>query len=208
MTCPIVIAVSLPHIVLTLTRRSVSGYDLNRVIRETVSHFWAADQAQLYRTLKKLEQEGRVQSREEPADRGPPRKVYRRTAAGRRELVRWLRGGPILSADRSPWMAQLVFLWEAEDAAATLAFLRELREHLREKADTFQRLSLVESATPTKRMSNDDFHGFLGLRLADEIARTRLQWCDWAIAELLNRHPDAEAGEPTSTTPTPSPMHE
>ena len=59
------------------------GYDLRRQLD---SHGVAAESGAMYRTLRKLEQEGCASSSWEQSAAGPRRRLYNLTAEGRREL--------------------------------------------------------------------------------------------------------------------------
>lgn len=183
---------SLKHIVLALTREPVSGYTLNQVIQQTIRHFWAADQAQLYRTLRTLEEDGLVTQKQLKPDRGPARKTYTRTAKGRRELILWLESEPEFSAERSAYVAQLVFLHEAADLKTTVRFIERLKERFQSSLATFRKIESGEPQVPLSRMALDDLHGTLGLRLALMTSETRIAWCDWALS-ILNRRIKTES---------------
>ena len=73
---------------------------------------------------------GLLKSREMPSDREPARKVYRRTAAGRRQLFAWLREAPDFSPERHTHVAQLAFMGQLGELEQTLQFLRQMRDQL------------------------------------------------------------------------------
>ena len=54
---------SLPHILLGMLREPATGYDLGKRFKQSLAHFWHADLAQIYPTLKKLEQQGFLKSK-------------------------------------------------------------------------------------------------------------------------------------------------
>ena len=85
---------------------SASGYDIKRGFREGARHFWSAELSQIYPALKALENRGWLTSRLEPPAKGPPRHVYRRTAQGRAELIRWLGEGPQMGSERFAYLGQ------------------------------------------------------------------------------------------------------
>ncbi|MFN2387162.1 MAG: PadR family transcriptional regulator, partial [Thermoanaerobaculia bacterium] len=82
---------SLPHVLLGLLADSPrTGYDLARALREELDPLWHAEFSQIYPALARLRRAGFVVLRVLGPRRGPPRNLYRVTAAGRRELRRWL----------------------------------------------------------------------------------------------------------------------
>jgi DNA-binding PadR family transcriptional regulator len=172
----------LEGILLGLLRDPRSGYDVAAEFRRGARHLWAADLSQIYRTLARLEEEGHVTSRVEPSPRGPERRVYRRTTAGRDALLGWLAEAPELPPERFGYLAQLFFMGEAGDRGRTLSFLKELRRRL---AERLQRLEEIEPRIDTK--DDDGFHGHLTLRLGILAGRARLSWCEESIRRVRQR---------------------
>ena len=64
------------------------GYEIEQVIKQRGMRDWTeVGFSSIYYLLKKLEKEGFVESRLEEAPRGPARKVYSATTAGREALI-------------------------------------------------------------------------------------------------------------------------
>lgn len=92
-----------------LSLKPLSGYDLKRLFDDSVRHFWTADQAQIYRTLGQLADEGLVEVRVIEQEKRPDRKEHRITKAGVAELEDWLRS-PVESVPvREPFLLRLFF---------------------------------------------------------------------------------------------------
>lgn len=68
----------------------MSGYDLRKEMAARMAHVWTADQAQIYRTLSALVEEGCVAVETVAQDRRPDRRLHRILAQGKRELGGWL----------------------------------------------------------------------------------------------------------------------
>src|SRR5258707_2468853 len=102
---------SLMHAILGfLSYQPQTGYDLKTEhFDASVAHFCPADQAQIYRTLEKLTEQGLVESHVEIQEERPNRKVYQLTEAGRAELAQWLRTFQPIPAYREPFLVQLFF---------------------------------------------------------------------------------------------------
>lgn len=75
-----------------LTHEDQSGYDLKQKIDRMISQFWEVGYGQLYPTLHSLENAAFISVRSEPSEKGPERKVYSITPAGREKLSSWLQG--------------------------------------------------------------------------------------------------------------------
>jgi len=83
---------SVAHAVMgVLVRGERYGYELRRELEDDLGPDWRVDFGQLYRTLGQIAEKGWVSFRVAAGRAGPPRKVYALTAAGRREMARWVR---------------------------------------------------------------------------------------------------------------------
>jgi DNA-binding PadR family transcriptional regulator len=93
-----------------LQQEQRTGYELKTsCFDQCLAHLWPADQAQIYRTLDKLLEQGWITcSIEIQCDR-PNRKVYSVTEAGKAEFIRWLQSPHPLPTLREPLLIQLFF---------------------------------------------------------------------------------------------------
>jgi len=66
-----------------------TGYDIKRIVDESIRFFWAASYGQIYPELRRLEQAGLIEGESSPVG-ARKRTEYRLTEDGRAELVRWL----------------------------------------------------------------------------------------------------------------------
>ena len=133
---------SLKYIMLGMLREPHSGYDLKKQFDQSLRNFWRAELSQIYPLLEKLDDDGLVTGKDSKSDIGPTRRVYKRTAKGRRELVSWLSGGPTVGTERLAYLAQVYFLSDLGDDASTIAFMEELRRYM---ADWLRTLEGVEA---------------------------------------------------------------
>lgn len=164
---------SLPHVLLgLLDDQPRTGYDLARAIRSEVEPVWKAEISQIYPALARLRREGFVVLRVLGPRRGPHRNLYRVTAAGRRELRRWLLETPPPPRGRDDGLARIAFLGSlgvperravlrayertvaAEIARLSTAhppegFLREAREGAVEKLESARRWARSLAARPS-----------------------------------------------------------
>src|SRR2546430_14140101 len=66
-----------------------TGYEIKTFVDKTTRYFWAASYGQIYPELKRLEDQGLVRGRPEPAG-GRARTVYELTDQGTAALEHWL----------------------------------------------------------------------------------------------------------------------
>lgn len=101
---------SLRHAILGfLSLKPLTGYDLKKAIDQSVRHFWTADQAQIYRALTQLEEDGLVRVERIHQTERPDRKVHHLTPQGGEELDRWLLLPLERAVTRDPFLIKLFF---------------------------------------------------------------------------------------------------
>ncbi|RJP36300.1 MAG: PadR family transcriptional regulator [Phycisphaerales bacterium] len=181
---------SLEHMLLGLLQTPASGYDLKAHFDQSVRFFWSAELSQVYPTLKRLESRGLLSSRVEKSNRGPRRKVYSLTAAGRQVLRDWVTGEPQFADVRQGFVGQIFFLHAAADLKESLRFVERLRQAVQERLNTYQRIddawSRGEPPYPDPG-SDAGFHQRLALRGGLRLMAARLEWCDEMIAAIRRR---------------------
>ena len=117
---------SLPHVLLGLLHdEPKTGYELARAIERELGEAWSAGFSQIYPALARLRRYGWVLLRTLGPRRGPPRLLYRVTAAGRRELARWLAASPPPERRHDPLLVRVAFL-DALPPAERRRVLREI----------------------------------------------------------------------------------
>ena len=76
-------------ILVCLTDRPMSGYDLAKTFDASIGFFWRASHQQVYRELAKLRERGLVKSSEIEQTGKPNRIVHTITTAGKNSLLAW-----------------------------------------------------------------------------------------------------------------------
>lgn len=181
---------SLPHILLGLLKEPQAGYDLKKKFGKSLQHFWHAELSQIYPTLQRLERDGMVKSRAAEGRAGPPRKEYRRTAKGRRELLRWLGNGPITGSERIGYLAQVYFLDEHQDQGQALRYFTELREHMVQWLgilNDIEKQWRTEDPRYPDKLPADAFYAQLTLALGLKKVQANVNWCDECLARIKAR---------------------
>lgn len=170
---------SLRHSILgLLSIQPMSGYELKKVIDESVGHFWTADQSQVYRTLTGLVEDGLASRRTVVQEERPNLHLHNATDLGLVELDRWLASPLQTPPSREPFLARLFF---ADRMSADE--IRELLDARRQEVS--EQLAALEAITVP---AND---GGIGqeLRLATLAngvahARAELDWLDTTERQL------------------------
>jgi PadR family transcriptional regulator, regulatory protein AphA len=174
-----------------LREQPISGYDLYRQFTTTVSHFWTADQSQVYRALYRMVEQGWVEAEVVAGHNAPNKKVYHLTEAGHAALHTWLQTPYEDDPPREGWLGQIFFAnYLTDDEVKQLLHL--YASHLRAQMSELQALyqSLV-AAFGDGSLSRPLFYRFATLEYG--IARHRFE-LDW-IETLIQRLPFTQVNE-------------
>jgi DNA-binding PadR family transcriptional regulator len=108
--------VSLPHVLLALLAdEAATGYALKKRIDAELSPLWSAELSQIYPVLENLSRADFLSGRVVGPARGPGSVRLRPTAAGRRELARWLAESPAPPTLRDESLVRAVLLFAFGD---------------------------------------------------------------------------------------------
>jgi PadR family transcriptional regulator, regulatory protein AphA len=107
-----------------------SGYDLKtRCFDTQAAAFWTADQAQIYRTLDRLQSTRLVTCTRKRQVGRPDRKVYRLTEAGARVFESWIASPSPLAPPRDPFLLHLFFSAALSDDEIVESLVRQRNAH-------------------------------------------------------------------------------
>lgn len=179
-----------------LSLRPMSGYEMKKVIDDSVRHFWAADRSQIYRTLATLVEEGLADRRTVVQDDRPNRHVHELTEEGLAAFDAWLVTPVHEPPVREPFLLRLFFADRLPPAA-----VRDLLQRRREQAG--------EHLAALQTISTADGDGELGSLLRDATleygisqARAEIAWAEATLRRLQRVGTDA-TGADGATDHTP-----
>jgi len=92
-----------------LSWKPMTGYDLKRIIADSETLPWSANNNQIYRGLVQLHEKNWVTRRIESQVGAPDRHVYTINEDGRHALKEWVRGKPDLPQSKKAFLHQLMW---------------------------------------------------------------------------------------------------
>ncbi|TAM92711.1 MAG: PadR family transcriptional regulator [Jatrophihabitans sp.] len=174
---------ALEHAILvSLSERASSGYDLARRFDRSIGQFWSATHQQIYRVLARMESDGWVRVHVVAQEGRPDKKVYEVTSAGRSELAAWLARPSEVDIARSELAVKIRGAGYG-DAAAVAAEVRRHRAAHAERLDVYLANEEHEFADP-RRLRGRRLHQWLVLRGGIALERTLVDWYDDVLAAL------------------------
>jgi len=166
---------SVRHALLALLREGPKyGLQLRQEFEAKTGEVWPLNVGQVYTTLQRLERDGLVES--DDPEREGPQKGFRITAAGDRELARWLRTPPETAPPPRDELVIKVLVGMRLPGVDTHELIQVHRRHL---------VELMQRYTHLKAEASE---GDVGLALVVDAEVFRLEavvrWLDAADARL------------------------
>jgi DNA-binding PadR family transcriptional regulator len=168
-------------ILVCLTERPMTGYELAKTFDASIGFFWRADHQQIYRELARLRDRGHVQGREVVQSGKPNKLVYTLTPEGKAALRHWAARPSSASSIKDDLLVRLYAL-DSVDIDPLRADLMARLEYHRDRFSRFEHI--LRKRFPHGAVSTADTGKLLGLRLGLRYERAVAEWCEEALLTL------------------------
>jgi PadR family transcriptional regulator, regulatory protein AphA len=159
-----------------LSWRPLSGYDLKKIIADSLSFYWSGNNNQIYKTLVQLHTEGLVESEVQQQENYPTRKEYNITERGAAELRNWVLSAPELTQFRNTFLIQLAWADQLDgpELDGLLArYAREVEMQLLILQERERRGGLNPARTPREEYLWREISSYFVTAYANELAWVR-----------------------------------
>ncbi|HIW96617.1 MAG TPA: PadR family transcriptional regulator [Candidatus Corynebacterium gallistercoris] len=174
---------ALEHAILvSLAERPGSGYQLSRQFAKSIGHFWSTTHQQIYRTLKKLQDQGLITARDVAQEGKPDKKIYQLTHKGQEELSAWVATPTDLPQLRSDFGVKLRGA-EHTDRATIVSNVAHHRALHAEQLALYRRYLATQFPSPDT-LTGRQLHQYLVLRGGITSEEAFLAWCDEILTTL------------------------
>ncbi len=168
-------------ILVLLTERPMTGYELAKTFDTSIGFFWRADHQQIYRELARLRDRDHIQGREVVQSGKPNKLVYTLTSEGRAALRQWAARPSSPASIKDDLLVRLYAL-DSIDIAPLRADLMARLEYHRDRLSRYERI--LRKRFPQGTASSADTGKPLGLRMGLRYERAVAEWCEEALHTL------------------------
>lgn len=176
---------ALAHAILSLlSDDAYSGYEIAKQFQGSVGCFWQASHQQIYRELKKLEEQGLVKM-EEISNEGPlNKKIYHITDLGKQKLAEWIDSETELGVVREDILVKMF----AGHLVDRQVLIRQLEQQRRLYQKNLLKLQEKEKEvfSDSKSLDNKSFCQNLTLQMGFRYYQSWIDWCEESL-EILER---------------------
>ncbi len=187
---------ALEHAILVaLSERSGSGYELAQRFDRSLGYFYGASHQQIYRTLRRMDEAGWVACERVEQHGRPDKKVYTVSAEGRRSLREWLAQPAAMSTIRDELSVKIRGASHGDASAVLAEVLRHGGEH-RARLQLYRAMAAKDFPDPSV-LPPLQLHQYLVLRGGIRIQEAMVAWCD-EVADALRAGHGSPAASPTA----------
>lgn len=165
-------------ILVCLTERSMTGYELAKTFDTSIGFFWKANHQQIYAELTRLRAKGFIQGREVEQSGKPNKLVYTLTRDGRAALRRWAAQPSNPPASKDDLLVR-VYALDSIDIAPLCADLMARLEYHRDRLARYERVLKKRFADGAASLAETG--RLLTLRLGLRYERALSEWCEEAL---------------------------
>ncbi len=168
-------------ILVCLTERPMTGYELAKAFDTSIGFFWRARHQQIYRELQQLRQRDFLDSKEVIQSGRPNKTIYAINARGLEHLKEWSAEGNERPPTRDDLLVKLYAL-DCVDLDAVRAQIAERLVKHRARLALYER---IEAKRFSGRINDLRRTGWkLGLQLGLIAERGNIAWCEEALRVL------------------------
>ncbi|MEU4671776.1 PadR family transcriptional regulator [Amycolatopsis sp. NPDC023774] len=168
-------------ILVSLSERAGSGYELARRFEKSIGLFWSATHQQIYRVLKRMEEAGWVAVETVAQDGRPHKKVHTVSENGRAELRRWL-AEPHPSAGPQELAVKLRGASFGNEQAVAEELSRHRKAHA-ERLDAYRQIEKRDFPSAAG-LHGRALHQYLVLRGGIRAEEGQVEWFDEVLTAL------------------------
>jgi len=166
-----------------LARRSLSGYDLKKIMVASSYLYWSGNNNQIYKALLQLSTLGYVTAETIHQDGLPSKKLYTATEQGLSALREWLSQNEAALPDcRKPFLVQLACAAQADPDQ-----LPRLLEQYKSELETQRLMVRAKRQRLVEDASRTPLESWLDRQISDNADRSleaEIQWAQQSIEEL------------------------
>lgn len=176
---------------------NLSGYDMRKLIQQSVGYFWAESYGQIYPALKRLVA-GRLIEETTAKPTGRKRRLtYALTEAGHAELRQWLALPFHNDPPRNEFLLKLFFGREAAPGVS-VAHIKDVNDRNQQALATLEN---IEASIPKDQLANPHFpFWMLSLSLGRALTVAALEWGENALKLLTDQEESAIRPHDRKTT--------
>lgn len=178
-------------LLLSLAEQSGSGYELTNRFDRSIGYFYSATHQQIYRTLRRMEDDSWLRCQVVDQEGRPAKKVYTVAELGYRELSRWI------ASSEGTDMRDLALKVRAATYADSDVVVEQIRAQRNAHAaalEGYLHMQKRQSPAPDQ-LSGAALHQYLVLRGGIRMEEGFTDWCDEMLSALSISHVPARTDE-------------
>ena len=158
-----------------------TGYEMKRMIDQSLNHFWKISYGQIYPALRQLTEAGWAAASPALSDKKQDRKEYMITAEGQKRCRAGLKNRSMTSLQKNEFLLKLFFSKE-ESREKTALKVKEYQQKLEERLEAYK--AIEQSILSCSSHSKDREYWLFTLDYGKRTTSAGIEWCEATINRL------------------------
>ncbi len=164
-----------------LSKQAMSGYQLKQLMAKIGRFYWSESNAQIYPILKKMEQQGLVNSAIDPESGGRQTRIYTITDLGMQYLLEWMRS----QTEATPYREEILLKLSTAQHLSKKELKNMLSQYQQDIESQLADLQIVlEHIKEDHKDMSDQKYLVIIYDQVQDILKAKLKWCQRTISKL------------------------
>jgi len=163
-----------------LADRAMSGYEIQKIINNSIGFFWQESFGQIYPNLKKMEEKGWAGSVQIEQEGRPDKKVFKITKSGREELAAWLKRPP----EKFPLRLEILLKLFFGNHAKPEISIQHLESELSNEVKMLEVYKNIKKEIGKCSHESQNLYSLITLDYGIGLAEHNIAWCKKSIQKL------------------------
>lgn len=169
-----------------LSKKKMSGYELNQSFKNEIGEFWQAKHSQIYPELAKMEEQGIIKHEIAITGSKLEKKVYQLTEEGKEQLNEWIHAATNeLPVNRDEFVLKLYFVKDVNDPALIEIIDQQRELHEEKRQHLLERQKVI---FPTEKEQHENYGHYLILTHAINRETEYTNWLTEVLKEIKKRN--------------------
>lgn len=158
-----------------LSLKSLSGYEIIKMIQSSTNHFWSESEGQIYPALNQCVKDGFATCKEEKSKKTQrTKKIYSITTKGKNEFVTWLKKSPQTTLIRNEFLLKIFFGGYIDDRDNIYHIVKRQKE-LQSELELYEkvRCEIIKEHENSPQLK----YWLMSLDYGIKTSKAELTWC-------------------------------
>jgi DNA-binding PadR family transcriptional regulator len=168
-----------------LSIKPMSGYDIKKMVEQSISYFWNESFGQIYPVLKQLNENGYIDVKQLSQQGKPDKKLYFINNKGEKILKQWLEKPAEQDYLKSEFLMKIFFAKHVSKEKTIEQINNYKTAALKELGEYSEIEREIKSHIDAGMIEAENW--LLTLEMGKKLCQAKIEWCEFAVKSIKQR---------------------